>query len=135
MGTIERRFAAGDECFVARRNGEVIAMSWGSRGKRWIAYLQEHWHTANDEVFIYDGYTDPASRGQGVSPALATYILAYYRDLGLRRTVGVLVPENAANIRARAKVGWRACATRRRLRLGWRPKKAPPWATRIPGPS
>jgi len=123
---VERRFAAGDVCFAAREGGDLVGTIWGSCGERWVDDLQLTWRTGPQEVYLYDSNTAPEQRGNGICPALTAHALRFFSDRGLQRAVVIVAPDNTANLRAMAKVGFertgdvRACALGFGRHLHWR---------------
>lgn len=119
---IERRFALGEKCFVARSGGEIVCANWACEGgplsEHWIRYLRYALPVAPDEVYLYDSYTAPTHRGRGIAPALAVWILRHYAEKGYRRTTTAIVPENRTNLRARAKSGYQICGRIGYVRTG-----------------
>ena len=121
---IEHRFSLGEICFVARADGDIVCANWACEGKviseHWIRYVRHALPIAEDEVYLYDSYTSPDYRGLRIAPCLAVWVLDYYRKRGYRRTTTAIVPENHANLRARAKSGFRVCGSLGYIRTGFR---------------
>ncbi len=118
---IEGRFRLGEVCFIARHEGRIVCGNWAAFGSHYISYIQYDLPIGPDDVYLYDSYTDPDFRGRGIAPALAVYILRYYRDTGVRLAVTAITPENLSNRRARAKSGYRELGLMGYLGLGpWR---------------
>ena len=117
---LEERFARGDECFVARHDGRIVAASWASRTLAYFAGLGCRYAVRPSEVYLYDSFTAPAFRGRAIAPALGVHVLERLRDAGVRRVTAAVTPQNIANRRARAKTGFRAYERMDHLRLGRR---------------
>ena len=119
---IEHRLSRGDVCFVARADGVIVCASWASEGRNlsehWIRYVGYALPIAGDEVYLYDSYTSPDYRGLDIAPCLAAWVLDYYRERGYRRTTTAIAPDNRANLRSRAKTGYRVCGSLGYLRTG-----------------
>lgn len=116
---IERRLSTGDLCFTARHESALVSTTWACRSKHWVPDLHYMWHVAPGEVYLYDSYTDPQHRGEGLSPALKTHILRYFRNLEVERALTVVAPENAACLCSNAKAGFRPCGDLRCFSIGW----------------
>jgi GNAT superfamily N-acetyltransferase len=104
---LEERLARGDECYVARAEGRIAAISWISRDAHFFRSIGCRYALPPSEVYLYDSFTDPSLRGRGIAPALGVWVLERLRRRGVTRMVLAIVPENAANRRARAKTGFR----------------------------
>jgi len=117
---VEARFARGDTCYVARDAGQIVCSSWVARATQLIRFLDFRYEIPPSEVYLYDSYTAAGFRGRSVAPALGVYVLEDLRRLGVKRATLVVVPENTANRRARAKTGFRVCGRITRLRIAGR---------------
>jgi GNAT superfamily N-acetyltransferase len=104
---VEARFARGDVCWMARVDGRITAVSWMAREAHFFPSIGCRYALAASEVYLYDSFAAASMRGRGVAPALGVWVLERLRDDGATRAVVVIVPENAANRRARAKTGFR----------------------------
>jgi GNAT superfamily N-acetyltransferase len=104
---LEQRFRLNEVCFLARHERRIVCANWACTGSHYIRYIRYDFPIADDEVYLYDSYTHPEFRGLGVAPALAGYVLRHYRGTPVRRAVTAVIPENRANLRARAKSGFR----------------------------
>ena len=104
---LEERLARGDECYVARTDGRIAAVTWLSRDAHFFRSIGCRYELPAGEVYFYDSFTDPCLRGQGIAPALGVWVLERLRASGVTRAVLAIVPENVANRRARAKTGFR----------------------------
>lgn len=104
---LEQRLARGDECYVARTHGRIAALTWISRDAHFFRSIGCRYVLPATEVYLYDSFTDPRLRGHGIAPALGVWVLERLRQAGVTRIVLAIVPENAANRRARAKTGFR----------------------------
>jgi GNAT superfamily N-acetyltransferase len=128
---VHHRLAHGGRCFLSRCQGSIVNACWTAEGSVGIDYLGCTIDLAPDEVYVYNNYTDPAFRGRNVSLVRATYMLRYFRDLGYRRFVAVVVPENKAAFRSPDKAGYRPIGVLRSIRIGpWRHNLLSAWRRR-----
>ena len=104
---LEERFARGDECFVARHEGRIVAANWASRTLSYFLGLGCRYAVRPSEAYLYDSFTDPAFRGLAIAPALGAHVLVRLRAANVRRVTMAVTPQNTANRRARAKTGFR----------------------------
>lgn len=118
---IRRRFAAGQLCIVARHEGRIVNTCWATTGRAWIGYLAREVRLAPDEVYIYESYTLPSSRGQNIAPVRLMHALRYFREAGYRRVLAAIMPENQPAFRLNDKLGYRTIGVMGYLKLGsWR---------------
>lgn len=120
-GDIRARWAAGQQCFVARHDGRIIHAAWSATGRAWIEYLAREIQLASDEAYIYEAYTAPAFRGGHVALFRSAYERRLFRDTGYRRTLAVVMPENQSGSRFMEKAGYRRIGVIGYVKLGpWR---------------
>lgn len=115
---LEARLARGEECFVARSGGAIVCANWAVYDEHEVRFLRYRLRLEPGEVYVYDSYTRPDFRGRSVAPALAAHLVERFRAAGLRRALTLIAPENASNLRARAKSGYRVCGRIACLKLG-----------------
>jgi hypothetical protein len=112
----QERFATGDRCFVARRNGQLAHMAWiGQRSE--ITATTEVGQTARVRatepvMYIYDCWTSSRFRGQGIYPTVLRQLIRQGLESHREVWIGSRV-ENSASIRGIYKAGFRP-----RYRLG-----------------
>ena len=112
---------AGHWCFVARHEGQIVAVSWAADRCAWIFYLACEIRLLDGEVYVYDSFTRPDFRGQAVSPAIRTEMIRYFRAADYQRMILGTVPENHANLQAVRKVGFRPFGVMGYIKIGpWR---------------
>lgn len=117
---LEARVARGDECFLARYEGRMVAASWVSRDAHFFRSLGCRYEVGPSEAYLYDSHTAPAFRGRGIAPALGIHVLVRLRERGVTRLVIAILPHNTNNLRARAKTGFRVFERLHYFRLGRR---------------
>jgi glycosyltransferase involved in cell wall biosynthesis/ribosomal protein S18 acetylase RimI-like enzyme len=106
-----------DACFIAERDGAVLAQQWVAVGPcphdvaplPWPAQLRP------DEAYFYATRAMKAVRGQGLAPALCAEALRWLDERGVRVVYTLVRERNAASIRMLQKVGF-SQAERVRLR-------------------
>lgn len=118
---VRGRLERGGKCFVSRHQGSIVNACWTAGGSVWIDYLGRSMQFASDEIYVYNNYTDPRFRGLNVSMVRAAVMLRHFRELGYRRLVAVVVPENKAAFRSPDKAGYRRIGVVGYIRIGrWR---------------
>jgi GNAT superfamily N-acetyltransferase len=81
---VQRRFAAGKQCYVARVSGEIATYGWVTFDEETIGELRLRLRLGPGEAYIWDCATLPAYRGQRLYPALLCYTISELRSAGLR---------------------------------------------------
>ncbi len=117
---VRRRLEAGDACFVARRDGRLVAACWAATRPARIDYLDRAIRLMPDEVYVYEIFTSPALRGNNIAPALELYAARHFRQAGYRRLVEIVVPENEPARRFAGKIGARPIGMMGYVKLGRR---------------
>ena len=115
---LEGRLARGEECFIARSGGRIVCANWAVYDEHTVRFLRYPLRIGPGEVYVYDSYTLPAFRGSGAAPALAAHLIERFLGAGLERALTLVLPENATNLRVRAKTGYRVCGRIACLKLG-----------------
>ena len=115
---IAGRLRSGDMCFVARREGRIVAAAWVATHPVWVPFLGCRIDVTPDEAHIYDKFTLPAYRGHGIANAVRTYHLKHLRRAGLLRATGAVLPENVSSLRDDTKGGFRVYGVLGRIKLG-----------------
>jgi ribosomal protein S18 acetylase RimI-like enzyme len=113
-----KRLRAGNVCFTARDQGRLISAAWTTTERAWTDFLGCEIALGAGEAYLFDAFTHPAYRGQGVAPALCFNQLAHFRRAGLRRVVRATLPENTPALRAHVKCGFRPHALIGRMKIG-----------------
>lgn len=125
------RFDRGDKCFVARHQGIIVNASWSAEGAAWINYFERRLPLAPGEVYSYHNYTDPRYRGNNVPFVREVYLLRHFRDLGYRRLVAIVIPENKPAFASPEKSGYRRVGVIGYLKIGpWRYERMSAWHRR-----
>jgi GNAT superfamily N-acetyltransferase len=105
---IRRRFEAQHRCFVARsQGGRLVGNSWVAEAHAWSHYLSQELALGPGDLYVYDTFTHPHSRGHAVAPAIGVAILRHFRGSGHRRIIRAISPENQASLRVASKNGYR----------------------------
>ena len=91
-----RRVASGHRCTVARRDGAIVHSRWISPNRLESAYLGLSFELPAGTVYVYDTFTAPAARRQGISLVVASYYRDALRSEGMRTVLGSTWPGNVA---------------------------------------
>jgi hypothetical protein len=118
---VERRWAAGQVCFVGRAYGGIVAASWLAPGGGALAELGCELRLAPEAAGVYDDFVAPRLRRWHVLDRVADLRSEHALASGWKRCVALIPPEvPGAWVRAR-RVGRPVVATLARAGVG-------PWA-------
>jgi len=104
--SVVERLAQGQLCVLVRKNGELIHSTWIAGGRVRIDYLDDEIQLSDNTAYVYEAYTCPAWRGQGVTSTRSPALNQYCLDRGYTRRLGVFWPENHAARRVGEKAGY-----------------------------
>jgi GNAT superfamily N-acetyltransferase len=120
-GQAADRLRAGDRCFGAWLDDELVAVRWIATRAVTIEYLDLPLPLADGEVYHYDSFTSPSHRRRGLSVASQARLGEALRREGRRRIVRAVLPENRPAVRDAEKAGFRRAGRIGFVRLGpWR---------------
>jgi SAM-dependent methyltransferase len=130
---IERRFAAGCVCFIARLDGRIVHAGWAGFSTVWIEFLDYEMPLAPGDVYQFDSFTAVPFRGQGIAASRVATMARSLQRAGHRRLLAGVLPEVQVAFRPLERVGYRRLGRLGVLRVGpwrravWRPtrKSAP----------
>jgi GNAT superfamily N-acetyltransferase len=117
-GDAARRLARGERCFVARRDGDLVAMRWLSTERADIEYLGLSFPLGPGLTYAYDGFTDPEARGSGFATLSGAHMGDQLRREGYRAVLSTMLPENELARYHLLRLGARPVGTVGCLRLG-----------------
>lgn len=118
---ILRRLREGQWCLTARSGGQLVYAGWSAVGRARIDYLDREIQLAPDEMYVFEAFTAPDFRGANIPPAASAFRLRYFGNLGYRRFIAIVVPENWRALRSFRKAGYRVGGTMGFVRIGaWR---------------
>ena len=118
---IRRRLDNGCLCFVARTDGRIVHAGWAVMTRAWVQYLGCELPLEQGDVYQFDSFTEPASRGKGLARTRITVMARHLRQQGHRRLLAAVLPENAAAFGPLQAVGYRTVGMLGMIRLGpWR---------------
>ena len=104
---IRARLSRGYRCFAAWHEQQIVHAAWAATRRAPIDYLSHEIELSPDEVFVFDAFTAPASRGRNLSPLRAVVMGRHYHEHGYRRVLTAVHPENRIGFRPLQKVGTR----------------------------
>lgn len=115
----EDRLARGHRCFLVRAEGRPVASCWVAPGAPVpLAYLGHDVQLAVDEACTFETFTDPATRGRGIGPALRLHVAEQVRAAGASRLLAMVDPGSQPAVRMVEKLGYERIGFAAALRLG-----------------
>lgn len=119
-GEVRARLAAGDRCFVTRRDGRLVRALWISRESASSPYLRSELPLAPDEAYVHDMFAAPEARGGDIGRAVRAMLGRVLRAEGCRVMIALVLPENHAALRMMARQDYRPVAVVASLGIGSR---------------
>ena len=105
------RLRRGARCFGTKRDGHVVAVRWAARGEVDAEYLRVGLRLPPGDAWIFDSWTDPEDRGQGVAAEASAALGAALAEEGTTRLVAMVMGGNRAGMAAIRRSGYGALGT------------------------
>jgi GNAT superfamily N-acetyltransferase len=112
----QKRFRAGDDCFGAYHEGELVCMGWGLHHEDYFEAYDLTVRPAKGEVVLSGAVTAPRFRGLGIRQCLLGHQVKEFCDRGLR-CIGAIDESNLPSLRAYAHYDFKRYRSIRRLRI------------------
>jgi len=112
------RLEQGHACYAATYDDRIASVSWIALNSATLWLLNANFRLERDELYVYDSYTHPDFRGQRLQGQIFEFIRREFTAAGIRRAITFVVPENVANLKSRARLGFTEIGMVRRVRLG-----------------
>lgn len=106
-GKAEERLRVGHLCFIAEKNGDIVSYKWVSFNETYVKELERTIRTGSDSAHIYDAYTVPECRGQGITGKISARIFDYLLQNGIKKTYHLISHNNFPSLRYAEKTGLR----------------------------
>lgn len=104
--TFARRLTADTDCYLLVRAGRIVHASWVTRSAAWTRELRAYLVPPPGDAYVYESYTAPPERGQGLYPFALTQICARLAAAGMGHLWVAVENRNVASLRAVAKAGF-----------------------------
>lgn len=115
---IRERLGRGHRCYASWYQGQIIDVTWVAVGRAYFQYLRRDMLLKPQDVYVYDSFTSPAFRGQGLYQAKVAYVMRRCKEQGYSRNVAVYAVENRAVRKMLTRMGVRYVGTYHALKLG-----------------
>jgi SAM-dependent methyltransferase len=118
---IQSRLSSGERCFVVRVHGQMAHATWVARKTVWIEYLGRWWSLPPSTAYLYETFTAPAWRGQGIAKSGILNILETLATEHFTTVTLVVMPENRVAFHLFRSMGFDWVGTLRVIKMGpWR---------------
>mgnify|MGYP001819871590 CR=1 FL=1 len=124
------RVERGDVCFALSIEGAVVHTAWVAVRRGPIEYLRRDLALEEDEIFVFDSYTNPEYRSLHLATARAAFVAEHYASRGFRRSLGVVAVENKAGLAVPESVGYRRIGSYGAFCIG---RLCRTWSEPLPG--
>ena len=109
----------GRVCILALKEHQLAAYGWVS-SKADPVIERTYVPLAQDQVFIFDLFTKPAFRRQGIQSALLRHILELSRQKGYKRALSLVRDDNVPSLNLHHKLNFQAVCHFTTIRImGW----------------
>lgn len=100
------RLSAGTRCFIVERDDRLVHSTWATTAAAWTREVRSYLKPPPGDAYVYESYTRPEARGQGLYPFALTNICATLGSEGVARFWVAVEGDNPASIRAVTKAGF-----------------------------
>jgi ribosomal protein S18 acetylase RimI-like enzyme len=103
-------------CIMALKNNQLVAYGWFTTQ---LDPLVERTYVplAEDEIFVYDLYTKPAFRRQGIQSSLLQHILELAGKRGCKRALSLVQVGNDPSVKLHEKLGFHVISRFTKVRI------------------
>jgi GNAT superfamily N-acetyltransferase len=81
----DRRFAAGDLCFIAVSDGRIVHYTWLATRPTYIPEIGARILLRPGQTYLYHSFTEESARGLGVQSALGPFVIRYQKEHGIEQ--------------------------------------------------
>ncbi|MEA2508282.1 MAG: hypothetical protein QOG21_364 [Actinomycetota bacterium] len=105
--TVNQRLASsGSSCWIALSGGRIVHGSWVATKSAWVGEADRFFMVPPGDAYIYESFTAPEIRGQGVYPAVLAIVSARLAARGISRLWIAAETTNHSSLRAIQKAGF-----------------------------
>ncbi|BDV43036.1 hypothetical protein GURASL_19590 [Geotalea uraniireducens] len=99
----------GQQCYIARCNDRIVACGWAIvKNSFWDSHCKREFVLADNEAYIWRGFTVPEFRGQGIIAQLVHYMeYDLFTHCNKESVITLVRTSNAAVLRSFEKSQWR----------------------------
>lgn len=112
-----RRWLRGDLCYVTFVSGRPVNLSWLHFGPCYVRGLSTLIEAEPGECYLYNVFTDPACRGQGIYTKTQRLLIRILAVRGITRIRQVVTLDNTVPLHTLPKLGYQVTRTLRHWRV------------------
>lgn len=100
------RLSPTTSCFVVESNRRLLHATWVTTSGAWTRELRAYLRPPPGDAYIYESFTHPDARGEGLYPFALRKIASHAAGQGLDRLWVAIEAGNPSSLRAVAKAGF-----------------------------
>ena len=104
--TFRERLTETTWCYLVRARGAIVHATWCTTSAAWTREIRAYLVPPSGDAYVYESFTRPEARGQGVYPFALAAIAADLGHTGMARVWVAVEATNHASLRAVAKAGF-----------------------------
>ncbi|MBA2274842.1 MAG: GNAT family N-acetyltransferase [Actinobacteria bacterium] len=101
------RLSPTTSCFVVESEGRLLHATWVTTSGAWTRELQGYVRPPQGSAYVYESFTHPDARGQGLYPFALRRIASHAAERDLDNLWVAIEAGNHSSLRAVAKAGFR----------------------------
>jgi GNAT superfamily N-acetyltransferase len=105
--TFRDRLSESTRCFLAERDDLIVHASWVTTAAAWTRELRRYFGPPAGDAYVYESFTRPEVRGQGVYPLALDGIVERLAPEGVARAWVGVEADNPSSARAVTKAGFK----------------------------
>jgi hypothetical protein len=109
INEINKRIKAGQQCFIGKLNGRLVAFGWFSPCSVYSPNLKCRFEPAPSCLISYNLYTDRSVRGRNVINTIRLHALRWFHNNNYRYCYSYISSSNVSSLKAAIKAGGHTC--------------------------
>ena len=104
--TFRARLSDDVRCYIVEEDGRLVHASWVTTSAAWTRELKKYLRPPPSDAYVYESFTRPETRGQGIYPFALTSLCATVVPDGIRRLWVAVEASNKPSLAAVAKAAF-----------------------------
>lgn len=105
------RLQKGLTLFILKENNKMVYFLWMEKKNAVIKGFHMPLHLPQEIVYSSGAYTLPDYRGKGIASKIKKEVFHYLKEEGVKKVLGVDMPENTVALRINKKLGYKEYQT------------------------